>query len=435
MAQDGGGGEAVQSSGERPESSAGNQRPASRSAPGAATSKGDAGANAAVNRKDSLRIVAGAIVTSMLLFGALVAYSFQSGGPGWGAFGTGIAIGGGGLAVGAFLGLLFGVPRLLQQPPDQTGESSGNGRATNYQANTNLTEISDWLTKIIVGVSLIQLGTIRDQLLGLVAYLAPGMGGSSAAAPFVAGLLTSSSLIGFLTGYLLARIYLPRVFNEADLIERARQESRRVAVESATDVAMQQVTDSGGTDADALRLVEQQLTLGTTSPHPTQEQLDAAVQAASPLAREFIFNRAYDTRTKNWKEPDKKAAMELTIPIFRALLKANDNDHRAHAQLGYALKDQRKPDNEGSVAELTRAIEIRDQSGDDGWQFYEWNRALARVRIELAKGPAASSDDIKNQILADLGKAMAHPGLRSITLKDPDFVTWAERNGVDLKKL
>jgi hypothetical protein len=66
---------------------------------------------------------------------------------------------------GWLLGLLFGIPRTLARanlPPPATGASGGGAGASSAAApssrvNTNLEDISDWLTKTIVGVGLTQL--------------------------------------------------------------------------------------------------------------------------------------------------------------------------------------------------------------------------------------------------------------------------------------
>jgi hypothetical protein len=75
-------------------------------------------------------------------------------------------------AVGSLLGFLFGIPRYLQRAapairkPDDPDASAGqNAQAARaFAGNTSLEEISDWLTKIIIGVGLVQFQTI-------VAYL------------------------------------------------------------------------------------------------------------------------------------------------------------------------------------------------------------------------------------------------------------------------
>src|SRR5262245_39605657 len=94
-------------------------------------------------------------------------------------------------AGGGILGFLFGIPRQLQQANTQirqtaaaaapggnaassngangASEHSGEARAVAatsrlYGNNTNLEEISDWITKIIVGISLVQATTILNKV-------------------------------------------------------------------------------------------------------------------------------------------------------------------------------------------------------------------------------------------------------------------------------
>jgi len=49
------------------------------------------------------------------------------------------------------------VPRSLQEVPSANGQPG-------YSGNTNLEQISDWLTKILVGVGLTQLREIPGQV-------------------------------------------------------------------------------------------------------------------------------------------------------------------------------------------------------------------------------------------------------------------------------
>src|SRR5258708_114242 len=57
-------------------------------------------------------------------------------------------IGGAALTSGAVFGFLFGIPRANQE--EKTTGLTGEFRDRLYQVNTNLEQISDWLTKIIV---------------------------------------------------------------------------------------------------------------------------------------------------------------------------------------------------------------------------------------------------------------------------------------------
>src|ERR1700693_2432800 len=54
------------------------------------------------------------------------------------------------VGVGWVLGFLFGLPRCIEKPEDPG--------LLGYLSNTNLLDVSDWLTKIIVGISLVQIG-------------------------------------------------------------------------------------------------------------------------------------------------------------------------------------------------------------------------------------------------------------------------------------
>jgi tetratricopeptide (TPR) repeat protein len=76
--------------------------------------------------------------------------------------------------VGALLGFLFGIPRSLQQqPPNSPAGSDGGQTAAEksklagiqaFRNNTSLEEISDWLTKIIIGIGLVQFQTLMAYL-------------------------------------------------------------------------------------------------------------------------------------------------------------------------------------------------------------------------------------------------------------------------------
>ena len=63
------------------------------------------------------------------------------------------------LADGSLLGIVFGIPRSASQihftrPEDDRPE---------FQANTNMEQISDWLTKILVGAGLVDLNHYRPK--------------------------------------------------------------------------------------------------------------------------------------------------------------------------------------------------------------------------------------------------------------------------------
>jgi hypothetical protein len=99
-----------------------------------------------------------------------------------------------------------------QQPVPTTPSNESRTLPTRrtLKANTNLVEISDWLTKMIVGVGLYQLSTIPGKLRSLAGYFANAFGAPPA--PLVMAILGYFGIFGFLLGYLWARIYLAEEF-------------------------------------------------------------------------------------------------------------------------------------------------------------------------------------------------------------------------------
>lgn len=107
-------------------------------------------------------------------------------------------------SLGVFIGFLFGIPKTRQEPPLRDGE-----RAHPVQPNTNLEQISDWLTKILIGVGLTQLTQIPRELQGVAEYLAHSIGGeANGASGVVAAILVYFSIAGFLWGFLVTRLIL-----------------------------------------------------------------------------------------------------------------------------------------------------------------------------------------------------------------------------------
>ena len=144
---------------------------------------------------------------------------------------------------GALIGFLFGIPKV----PDRSGlpavspdVPSAAGGATTSSAvkkvvdadarrlsgiNSNLVEVSDWLTKIIVGVGLVELKNLSTHGESLARFIAlslvpPGAGTGAAGYQNLTSIGGAIALffgvLGFITGYLLTRIFLAVIMNDAD---------------------------------------------------------------------------------------------------------------------------------------------------------------------------------------------------------------------------
>lgn len=117
---------------------------------------------------------------------------------------------------GGFIGFLFGIPKVVQ-----SAGSTAGGDNYRQQVNTNLSDISDWLTKIIVGLGLVKLTKIPPYLKGIAQAFATGLNEAGkteapTAMAFAYGLVIGYFVVGFLFGYLVTRLYLAAEFREVD---------------------------------------------------------------------------------------------------------------------------------------------------------------------------------------------------------------------------
>ncbi len=119
---------------------------------------------------------------------------------------VGVILAGASLLTGGLLGFIFGIPRKLQEgqtTPKPTNEESsqtpeGEKQPISYQVNTNLEQISDWLTKILVGVGLTQLTSLPDALKSFAEYIAPGLGNFDSSLAFGLAMPLFFVICGFL---------------------------------------------------------------------------------------------------------------------------------------------------------------------------------------------------------------------------------------------
>ena len=245
----------------------------------------------------------------------LIYVSQVGGGKRWSVFGTAIAIAGAAAVVGGVVGFLFGIPLTSKQRAAGANDSQ-------YEPNTNLEQVSDWLTKIIVGVGLVQIGRALPALTKLAKSLNEPLGGQPYGGAFGLGLTIFYALLGFLFLYLWSRTDFTR-------------ELQQLAGVVQTEVGK---VDSAA--SKALLLVNRQLNGLKGGQPPTQDELNQAVSAAPESTRIQIFDQAEHVRSVNMRTD--KDLMALTVPVFYALIAADTNNkyHRTHGSLGWALKDK-----------------------------------------------------------------------------------------------
>ena len=129
---------------------------------------------------------------------------------------------------GAAAGFLFGLPRYAPTlsrriTEGSSGRDSSTGQFTSsvYSPSNNLEQVSDWLTKLLIGAGLVQLGVIANGLTDLTRAIAattvmgPASPESLASAQIVAGsILIVYVVLGFLALYAGTALSYRRLLEE-----------------------------------------------------------------------------------------------------------------------------------------------------------------------------------------------------------------------------
>lgn len=175
-------------------------------------------------------------------------------------------------AAGMAIGFLFGIPKVLQEgastvePAPAPGDEPSSERGVllktsryRQKVNTNLEEISDWLTKIIVGFGLIQLKELPAQLDRLAERISLSFEGTDDYEAVGLAMILFFVVSGFLYGYLMTRLYLQGALARAenDLGEskawRELQQQVNAALNAAAaETRRRQVRQEGAEVADDL---------------------------------------------------------------------------------------------------------------------------------------------------------------------------------------
>jgi hypothetical protein len=171
------------------------------------------------------------VVIGLFALGALliILYVVSTAGPHLRYISVGLFTACAAFLIGTVVGLVLAIPRFVssgayrhqmttpefnqpsnQEPdslsPDDAGPKSGVPR---FLPSTNLAEISDWLTKLLLGAGLVELTRLGQPLSELIDNVARGLGGTTAsggvtesAVVIAGGILITYVALGFLGGYL-----------------------------------------------------------------------------------------------------------------------------------------------------------------------------------------------------------------------------------------
>src|SRR5271157_4436759 len=297
------------------------------------------------------------------------------------AIGYGTLVAGAFFVSGVLLGLLFGF-----RPASASQGSADQSSSARSRPFTNLEEIADWLTKLILGAGLVELTKWRDPIWKFAVFMAKGVDplppdqkadpGSPAVALAIMLFFFAS---GILYGYLWTRY-------EHEIAE-----------------------DTSDADTSALALVTRWLNAPNTPDDQTRADMMNAIKSASLAAKKRIFLQA-----EQYRKPSTQDVNDRSLPVFQALVEADLQEifHRNRGQYALALmgktQDPKNPDDDWKRALdlLNNATRIRDGSGDQGWREYELARAVCQIHLDPNfKTKQPSNAALKKSILDDLNKA------------------------------
>ena len=331
---------------------------------------------------------------------------------------TGVLLAGASMIVGGFIGFLFGIPRAKQGQTPPAGADAATQRE--YLENTNLEQISDWLTKIIVGITLVQFDQIREMVTKIGAQFGPAFiaGDADVGSGIAVAVILYFAIIGFLFAYLWTRIFMEGVL---------RWQSLRSNQDIAAALNMQR-KEEVEKDAHALELSAAYLEVTSDPDAPEFHDLQTVVQESSLIARSLIFDRAKQVRYSAWRD-NNAALVDRTLPIFRGLIAAEpDRSHRNYGQLGYAIVKSTDPDWAEAKRVLEKALLLRGSSLS-GRGYYEFNLAITEIQLDpdFALGKPSTAAQ-KTRIVSLLDKTPEQIKLSS----EPAVAAWAKLNGVDI---
>lgn len=162
-----------------------------------------------------------------------------------------------------------------------------------------------------------------------------------------------------------------------------------------------------------------------------ETKLRNAVKRSSDITQDTIFLLARAVRASNWQS--NTLLMERSIPVLQALTEVDPYKHYYFGQLGYALKDQSKPDWRAAMENLAKAIELCGDSDPYTLNFYLFNRAICSIHLDenfaLDKPSAAA---VRKSILNDLRTLQRDPRWFNDMLEQPHNLKlrkWLQLNG------
>jgi len=270
-------------------------------------------------------------------------------------FAVGLLVAGAALSGGFLAGFIFGIPRVGGKATAEAAAASGGARASASDAessavtpNSNLVEISDWLTKIIVGVGLVELNSIPGKLGALAYYLGPSLrparcDGKAGCADYAAtgqavglAIILFYFVVGFPLGYVWTRLYFQRDLE----VEKLRRDQWFSSLVRLAEVCINQ-----GQLDEAIRVLDQALqfdphdgravlTKGRVLKRQAMERADNSPERNELLNLALAFANQSITLMPNSAEPFYNKA------CYQALLGVGKTEVLQNLQSAFRLDDK-----------------------------------------------------------------------------------------------
>lgn len=324
----------------------------------------------------------------------------------WGIFSSLALLYLAGLLVGGLLGLLFAVPRSLwgvgySAPLTRSADAKIEEDGRLYRPNSNLEEISDWFTKILVGVLLINV----DKVAGTLGQFAQVLGSALSQTdpeepPRVAGLagtialtlLIFAVILGFLWGYLWSRLHLLDMFTDADRIKRQNNELHA--------------------NQRAWLLFNDQLTGRRTVP---EAELKEVLAKVNKTGQDTVYFQARDYLESNLGNPE---ALERVIPLYQVLAQ---NEEYPNNKLEYAAAL--------AAADATGNVNTIREQLEKGLALPHLLDDRDEVTIRLSVLRAFVKRRPADRIIR---LSLQHPALLEAALQDDLLLAWITNHAPDL---
>jgi hypothetical protein len=238
-------------------------------------------------------------------------------------FGIYVLIAGAAAAAGSLFGFLFGMPRTREAANAAVrGDDPNSIKRAALIANTNLERVSDWLTTLLLGATLVQIKDIAAWVSGLGKNVI-----EDPASTVTTVLVVYFVVLGFLVTYLVTRLYLTYALQQTlTLLDGASRE------EGPTVTAMRQQLNDALTSGDKVKLDQALTSFGQQKQRPEiGNDPNVNLLAARVASKRILADSAI-------KPTDRT---EFHTTLLTALQKAMENsDIKARVKADTALRTE-----------------------------------------------------------------------------------------------